>query len=183
MRFQLIILIYSCIIFQIISEDETFFNSARIGDIKTLREFILNGTSVNARDSKGNTPIIIAAGRGHVSVISLLLEHGASVEDSTQLGLFEGKTVLSWASSQGRVQAVGLLLQAGADPNKIPNRGVFEGKTSLTWACSQGRTSVVRLLLAAGVDVNYSSKTGNFQVKYLIYTIFEYLIYHVYLNQ
>lgn len=96
----------------------------------------------------------------------MLLEHGANAEDTTQFGLFEGKSALCWAASQGRSQAVALLLQAGADPHRAPPSGVFEGKTALMWASSQGRAAVVRLLLSAGVDVDHSSRTGNFQVQF-----------------
>ena len=144
--------------------DEGFFQSARSGDVNLVSQYIANGVFVNARDSKGNSAIIIAAGRGHVNILAILLENGASIEDFTYSGLFEGKTVLCWAASQGRTQAVAFLLQAGANPNKLPDRGVFEGKTALMWASSQGRVNVIRTLLSVGVDINFSSQIGNFKV-------------------
>lgn len=148
--------------------DEGFFNSARLGDTAALKDYLNKGIPIDSRDSKGNSPIIIASGRGHIQVMLMLLENGANVEDCTQSGLFEGKSALGWASSQGRTQAVATLLKAGADPNKSPTHGIFAGKTPLMWASSQGRTQVVRLLLSANVDVNYSSKIGNFKVIYLL---------------
>ena len=98
------------------SVDDQFFQSARTGEIELLNDYIAKGVSVNSRDSKGNSPLgkniirtsqtfqtninnsillVIASGRGHVNVISLLLDHGAYVNDYTQVGLFEGKTALS----------------------------------------------------------------------------------------
>ena len=145
------------------------FQSARIGDIDLLMKYLASGMSVNSRDAKGNSAIIIAAGRGQVATIKLLLEHGANPEDITQSGLFEGKTALMWASSQGRAEAVALLLQAGADAERASGRGVFEGKTALMWASSQGRTSVVRLLLSTGLDVDFSSHIGNFKVQLIFF--------------
>jgi len=144
--------------------EEEFFSAARSGDIKILEEFVAKGASANARDSKGNSALVIASGRGQLAAMSFLIQNGAFVEDVTQQGLFEGKSALCWAASQGRAQAVGLLLQAGADPNRQPERGVFQGKTALMWASSQGRVSVIRLLLSSGVDVNFFSNTGNFKV-------------------
>ena len=73
-----------------------------MGDIEKLTEYIRQGFDVSSRDSKGNTAIIIAAGRGHVHVINTLLSFGANPEDATIGGLFDGKTSLMWAVSQVR---------------------------------------------------------------------------------
>lgn len=61
----------------------------------------LVGTSAHSRDGKGNTAIVIAAGRGMVDVIQALLKYGANPEDMSNGGLFDGKTALCWAASQG----------------------------------------------------------------------------------
>ena len=146
--------------------DDGFFMSARTGDIKTLESYLEGEPSlVNARDAKGNSALVIAAGRGQIAAIKLLLKYRASVEDVTQHGLFEGKSALSWAASQGRVDSVAALLQAGANPHRTAEIGVFLGKGPLMWASSQGRADIVRLLLMAGVDVNHSSNIGNFKRK------------------
>ena len=142
--------------------DEAFFACARSGDVKKLELYIeKNPSLVQARDAKGNSALIIAAGRGQIAVMKLLLTYRANVEDTTQYGLFEGKSALSWAASQGRAEAVAMLLQAGANPHRTAEIGVFWGKGPLMWASSQGRTEVLRLLLIAGVDVNHSSNEGN----------------------
>lgn len=147
--------------------DERFFSSARFGDAVAVIEFIKNGTvaDVHARDQKGNTAMIIASGRGQVGVIKVLLSLGASPEDSTVGGLFDGKTSLMWGASQGRKQAVEVLIQAGADVNRVTDRGVFLGKTALCWAASQGRSTLVSVLLASGADIDYASPNGNFKGK------------------
>jgi uncharacterized protein len=163
-----IILLYVIYLLIVLSEDvvdEKFFSSARTGDIDTLLSYLKQGTHVSSRDGKGNTPLIIASGRGRVDVIRVLLEYGAQVDEETAFGLFESKSAIAWASSQGRVDVVSLLLQAGANPHFPSAKGVFLGKTPMMWSASQGRTDVVRVLLAAGVDVNYASPIGNFKGK------------------
>mmetsp|Transcript_725 Transcript_725/g.1253 ORF Transcript_725/g.1253 Transcript_725/m.1253 type:complete len:449 (+) Transcript_725:335-1681(+) len=142
-----------------------FYSACRAGNITSIEESIENGLSVSSRDSKGNTCIIIASGRGQTETVQYLLSKGANPEDSTQFGIFEGKSCIGWASSQGRVETVELLINAGTDPNRAPEVGVFAGKTALMWASSQGRLEVVKALLAAGVDVDYTSSSGNFQGK------------------
>lgn len=80
--------------------DESFFQIARVGNVAKLNEYLQQGFDVSSRDPKGNTAMIIAAGRGHVSVINTLLTFGANPEDATIGGLFDGKTSLMWAVSQ-----------------------------------------------------------------------------------
>lgn len=145
--------------------DELFFQSARTGNLSKLLEYLQNGIDASSRDSKGNTAIIIASGRGQGQVIQHLLKAGASPEESTIGGLFDGKTALMWAASQGRKSVVELLINAGADVNRATDRGVFLGKNALSWAASQGRAEVVSLLLSANADCDYSSPIGNFKGK------------------
>jgi ankyrin repeat protein len=82
--------------------DEKFFNSAREGDAKYVEAYLkANPTLVSARDGRGNNALVIAAGRGKIDVLKVLLKYRANPEDYTNSGLFEGKSALSWAASQG----------------------------------------------------------------------------------
>ena len=119
-------LLYTLVVFLILililiyaDEEENIFVKARAGDIDSVKAFLESGVDPTTRDNKGNTALIIAAGRGHAGVINLLLEAGASYEEATLTGIFEGKSALCWATSQGRVKAVVALLQAGANPNFV----------------------------------------------------------------
>jgi hypothetical protein len=141
------------------------YHSRTTGNVTAVQDYLGHDFPVNSRDSKGNTGMIIASGRGQVAVIQLLLQHGANPEDSTLIGIFEGKTALMWASSQGRLDAVALLVRVGVDPHRVSDKGVFAGKNALMWAASQGKTKVVSYLLSVGVDVEYTSSAGNFQGK------------------
>ena len=113
--------------------DEKFFSSVRTGDIETMMKYLNQGIDVSSKDSKGNTAMIIAAGRGQVEAMKILLEQGASYEEMTQLGLFQGKSALSWAASQGRAGATAVLLNAGANPHFPAMKGVFLGKVCLNY--------------------------------------------------
>ena len=92
------------------------------------------------RDNKGNTALIIAAGRGHAGAITALerKRHGGSHTHRN----FRGKRLLL-GDSAGRVKAVVALLQAGANPNFVQQVGTFAGKTPLMWAASQGKNEVL----------------------------------------
>lgn len=82
--------------------DEKFFSSAREGDTKYVEAYLeANPSLVSARDSRGNNALVIAAGRGKIDILRILLKYRANPEDHTNSGLFEGKSALSWAASQG----------------------------------------------------------------------------------
>lgn len=74
--------------------DEQFFNSCRKGDVAAVKAYLDSGVPVHARDSKGNSGLVIASGRGNLEVIRLLLSNKANPEDGTASGIFEGKTAI-----------------------------------------------------------------------------------------
>jgi ankyrin repeat protein len=58
-------------------------NAALSGDPDIVKYLITKGASVNARNSKGGTPLYDAANAGHYEVAKLLLEEGAAVDPET----------------------------------------------------------------------------------------------------
>jgi ankyrin repeat protein len=79
----------------------------------------------------GHTPLHEAANKGHVEVVKILLEAGATVDAKTKVlrldspcisqllttpvDLQSGQTPLHYASAQGHTAVVKLLLDSGAD--------------------------------------------------------------------
>lgn len=88
------LLILSCQL--IFAVDEQFFSSCRSGDTVTVKSFLENGVSPHSRDSKGNSCMIIASGRGQIEVIKLLLAYKANPEDVSTMGIFEGKSSIRY---------------------------------------------------------------------------------------
>jgi ankyrin repeat protein len=121
---------------------------------------------------------MLAAARGHKSLVTLLLSAGAIIDEwdrggETALmlaaandhesvvnlllesgaevdGNGDGKTALMSAAAHGHESVVNLLLQRGA---KVYQRGM-DGETSLTLAAANGHESVVSLLLEGGAKAN-----------------------------
>lgn len=60
------------------------------------------GSQVNAKDSNGNTPLLLACSQHHLEVIKLLLKHKARVESQTELGA----TSLMFCAQAGIDEAV-----------------------------------------------------------------------------
>lgn len=106
---------------------------------------------LEARDTKGNVPLIWAARNGHSSVVELLLDRGADVAAEND----EGLTALYWGANTGHAAIVQLLLRRGA--NCKPQDRV--GWTPLHRAAFHGHTEVTRLLLDNGADLEARDST------------------------
>jgi ankyrin repeat protein len=125
-----------------------FFAAVESGDADGVRAALERGVAVNAVDPRwapldGETALMLAAGRGDVGTLRLLLARGADVD----LQPATGWTALMRACNAGRLDCARLLLRAGADPN-LRN---IEGYTAY------GRTrrrdaELLRLLLASGAE-------------------------------
>jgi ankyrin repeat protein len=104
------------------------------------------GADVNATVAGDGSPLIAAAGDGHVDVVRLLLDKGA---DPNLIVPGDG-TALIAAAGDGHTDVVDLLLQRGADVNLAA-----EGdETALIQAAGDGHLGVVKLLVSRGADVN-----------------------------
>jgi hypothetical protein len=100
----------------------------------------------------GNTPLLLAANRGHAKVVLLLLEAGANTEAVTSVG----NTPLLAAVLNGHARIASTLLSAGADVNRANNS---TGVTPLIAAAS-GEEALVTLLLEAKAEIHARDASG-----------------------
>jgi len=107
----------------------------------------------------GATPFLRAAQSGDVTLMKLLLEHGADPKIFTAhnvtplavaagIGWVEGVTY-EW-SPEENLEAVKMCLALGLDPNVADD----EGRTALHGAAHKGRLEVIQLLADHGADLN-----------------------------
>ena len=99
-----------------------------------------------------NTPLIYAAANGHVEVVRVLLEGGASAE-RTNVNQW---TALHEAAEYGYLEVCRLLLDWGA---KVDPLDIWRN-TPLHYAARSGHLSVVKLLVERGADVRLKNKYG-----------------------
>lgn len=95
-------------------------------------------TDVNQPGDMDDTLLHIAARKGELADVKLLVECGAKVNAIGDIG----NTPLHGAAAKGHAGVVKLLLENGADPN-IKNEF---GETAAAWAKTGNHDDVVRLL-------------------------------------
>jgi ankyrin repeat protein len=142
----------------------SLFDAVTKGDVEGVKLWLERGVDPNVKVG-GSTPLHVAAERGYVEIVELLLsEVGRGVEVDARDG--RGFTPLQYACfgllhagpvSVGRYRDVVVaLLRRGADPDVRDE----EGNTVLHWAASRGHGWVVDLLVRYGADLYAKNKRG-----------------------
>ena len=70
------------------------------------RMLSIKGIDVESKDDFGNTPLINSAGKGHVQIVEMLLNHGAKIQCKSD----KGATPLYAACQEGHLPVVTLLI-------------------------------------------------------------------------
>ena len=94
------------------------------GDIQAIKQHLVDGMDVNAKDADGWTPLSTAAHEGHREVAELLIAKGADVNAKEDMF---GLTPLHVARNK---EIAELLIAEGADVNAKNDKG----RTPLDWA-------------------------------------------------
>lgn len=125
--------------------------SAQCGSHKCVKLLCNTGARVDAIDTEGNSPSIIAAAYGYDSILAYLIARGAR-----RLRRPDGYSALHAAAAIGCVACVRRLVSLIPDSiNEQDGNGV--GRSPLHWACQEGHVDVVEELLSAGADLEIVS--------------------------
>lgn len=130
--------------------------AAAAGDEKRMAKILAKDRfRADVEDKCGSAvrPLMLAAHGGHIGVVKLLLDAGASA-DIAHGG--NGVTPLMAAAAGGDAKMVKLLLGAHASINRAEARNW----TALSFASQQGTEEVVRALLEAGADPAWVTGAG-----------------------
>jgi ankyrin repeat protein len=133
-----------------ISADDRFHRAIRTNDLVALRGLIA-AEGVDARDTLGQTPLMLASAFGSVEAVRELLAAGADARATSS----SGATALHWAATN--LEKTRALLRAGADINAVSQLG---RSPLLVASAATGTADVVQLLLAKGAQVDASDSTG-----------------------
>ncbi|CRL50470.1 MULTISPECIES: ankyrin repeat domain-containing protein [unclassified Pseudomonas] len=130
-----------------------YFDAARRGDVPMLDTFIEAGYSLDTRDSKGYTALILAAYHGQTAAVERLLAAGADACAQDQ----RGNTALMGAIFKGEVQIARTLLLANCSPDQRNGAG----QTAAMYAGLFKRAELLDALKAKGADLEAEDPLGN----------------------
>lgn len=162
--------------------DTSLVRAIKISDTDRVRTLMYANVNVNEKNYAGITPLTIAAEKGNMEIIKMLVEDGkAVVNDPSSYGV----TPLIAAAAAGNDKVVEYLVAQGADvtakddlgktaliyaigfdnpklissliklDNKAVNLPDNSGNTPLIYAAQKGLVNNIKLLLANGAKVDY----------------------------
>ncbi|KAL8371899.1 hypothetical protein RB595_001618 [Gaeumannomyces hyphopodioides] len=137
---------------RIFETQRLLLEATQSGDEGVVRFLLGSGVDKEAKNTKGETPLQLAAMHGHEGVVWLLLGSGADTEAKNT----EGETPLHLAAMHGREGVVRLLLGNGAD-TEAANKN---GWGPLHFAVDHGHKDMVSLLLEKGANIEAVDKDG-----------------------
>ncbi|MGE8414607.1 MAG: ankyrin repeat domain-containing protein [Pseudomonas sp.] len=130
-----------------------YFDAARRGDVEMLDTFIESGYSLDTRDDKGYTALILAAYHGQGLAVEHLLVAGA---DACAQDL-RGNTALMGAIFKGEVRIARRLMAADCSPDQRN----AAGQTAAMYAGLFKRTELLQALAAKGANLDAEDPLGN----------------------
>ncbi len=130
-----------------------YFDAARRGDVPMLETFIESGYSLDTRDSKGYTALILAAYYGQAPAVEHLLAAGADACAQDQ----RGNTALMGAIFKGELQIARRLMATDCSPDQRNGAG----QTAAMYAGLFQRLELLDALQAKGADLHAEDPLGN----------------------
>lgn len=145
----------------------SYGNEVESGNIIQVREWLNEGLEPDYLADRIGTGLMIAAWRGDMPMMELLVSRGADVNKANALG----ERALMHAAWRGHADAVKWLVARGARINSDPMRW-----SALHYAAFAGHGKVAILLLDLGADIDARSTNGSSALMMAVYEGHEQLV-------
>ena len=155
MKFYVIV---ACFCLQTAFSQKDIFTVSRSGTLQEAEALYKeNPEVINKSNDNGYTPLILACYRANVPVVKFLIQKGAAINKSSDMG-----TALMAATVKKNLEITQLLLENKANPNLTdPN-----GTTALIYAVQFNAPDIIKLLLKYNADKSHQDKSGKTAFEY-----------------
>jgi hypothetical protein len=144
-----------------ISEPKEPLDFVKDGNLAALKQEIeRNGyTPAQEMDRKGASPVMWAAGGGHLEMVRFLVQVCGCDPNQPQQGKrsFSGRTPLHWAARNGHLQVVEYLVSEGQVDIEA---STIDGTTAFGWSSWQGHLDVMDFLFQNGCNIHKVNSFG-----------------------
>ncbi|CAM9753486.1 unnamed protein product [Scytosiphon promiscuus] len=134
-----------------------FHNAVERGEVDVVSELLNTGADAVLLDGDGRSPLLLAIQGGHLPVVTVLLEFGASAPNRIPPNGPNG--ICALVRTAARKEHVGILealIEYGADVESTDNGG----STALQHAAMLGRTASIDFLVERNADVDSTDLEG-----------------------
>lgn len=138
-------------------EAETLLEAAEWNQAEVAKRLLEKDRSgLDARDSQGYTPLLVAACKGFADVGRVLVQAGTnSIDEPSGDG---ENTPLLWCAQKGYADVATVLVEAGAQSLDVDARGT----TPLLWCAQEGFPDVAKVLVDGGAkSLDRKGEFGN----------------------
>ena len=129
----------------VVPSTQNLNHAIREEDLETMEKLLKHGADPNA-ESVGYTAILNAIADGNESIVSSLIDHGASLQNQGSPAWTPLNYASFYDSLLGRIDIVKILIKKGADVN-LPD---VDGVTALDIAIGYDRQELAKLLMENG---------------------------------
>jgi uncharacterized protein len=130
--------------------------AARFGHVGVADLLIQRGAALEARDTRGWTPLWFATWSRQEAVFDLLVKKRADVRATDA----QGDPLLPFAADMGAAGIVKRLLAAGVPVDVATKNKMWTGYTASMKAVERGNREILETLIAAGADLGVRNSTG-----------------------
>lgn len=129
------------------------YMAAALGEDDVVKAFIQKGANVNVIANYGWTPLMVAAGRGHLTIVQALLSAPQIDIDAKKI---DGATALIVTAALDKDDVVKALIDHRANVNITDNYGW----SPLMFAAEKGHLTIMQALLDKNADTKQTNKAG-----------------------
>ena len=137
-----------------IKKEYDYCNSVSRGDNAAVEHFLDDGCNPNSFLGMEYTPLFSAAANNKISIISLLLKHGADINKGSSSANIS--PLFMTASTDSLISCLDFLIKSGANINCEDTNG----RSPLINAVYHQNLVAIEHLLASGADINHKTHLG-----------------------